>query len=245
MAESKWMKIDPHVHSLGISMCSDVDCKEIVDEKLRLGYEGAILTNHCQRWYYEQQEHADFIHRLIAEYERGVAYAQSKNFQLWLGIEVTIDDPHYADWLLYGVTKEFLQQTPCLYNLTQEALFRLCEEHGVLMVQAHPFRTGHSPCDPKFMHGVELNCNHRDLGNVGRVEAFAKEHGLLITCGTDYHHFTHSYHGGMFAPRGCASSKEFVEHIKKEKCTCVFMEGKELCYTAKGCAQGKEEEKSR
>ena len=140
---------------------------------------------------------------MIAEYERGVAYAQSKNFQLWLGIEVTIDDPHYSDWLLYGVTKEFLQQTPCLYNLTQEALFRLCEEHGVLMVQAHPFREeqGYDLADLKFMHGVEIYNSHRMFNpQFERITAIAEENDKIKTSGGDFHEAETYLMAGMIVP---------------------------------------------
>lgn len=225
-----WIKIDPHVHSLGASLCSDVDCKEIVEEKKRLGYQGAILTNHCQSWYYPEEEHADFMRRLVSEYERGAQYAAERDFKLWLGIEVTLDEPHYADWLLYGTTKEFLLSSPCLYKLTQKELFELCEANGILMVQAHAFRTGHSPCNPAYMHGIEINCNTRDLGNVGKVEAFAKEHALYVTCGVDYHHIMHFYYGGMFVPKECDSSVDFAEYIKRSGETHVFMQGDEMKY---------------
>ena len=51
----KFIKIDPHVHSKEVSMCSQVTVEEIIDAKIELGYEGAILTNHCQEWYYPKE----------------------------------------------------------------------------------------------------------------------------------------------------------------------------------------------
>lgn len=220
----KFLKIDPHVHSSGVSLCSEVDYKQIVHEKKKLGYDGVILTNHCQKWYYPSEKHAEFIESLIKEYREAEAYAQTQGFQLWLGIEVSLHEPHYADWLLYGVTEDFLRHTPCLYALTQKALFELCDKNGVLMVQAHPFRAGHSPCDPKYMHGVEINCNARDLGNIATVEAFAAEHGLLVTCGVDYHQTVHDYFGGMFVGEGCNSSVDFVKEIRRNEKTRVFLQ---------------------
>lgn len=221
---NKCLKIDPHVHSSGISLCSGVDYKQIVDEKKKLGYNGVILTNHCQKWYYPAQEHAAFIERFIQEYRSGAAYAQAQGFKLWLGIEVTLHEPHYADWLLYGVTEECLWATPCLYQLTQAELFAFCEQWGVLMVQAHPFRDGHSPCDPTYMHGVEINCNTRDLCHVDEVERFAAEHNLLITCGVDYHQSTSRFFGGMFVGAECTSSVDFVREIKRTGKTRIFLE---------------------
>lgn len=229
--EKKRIKIDPHVHSKGISLCSCVTYQEIIDEKKRLGYDGAILTNHCQKWYYPAAEHSSFIERIIEEYRAAAEYAKTQNFQLWLGIEVTLHEPHYADWLLYGVTEEFLRQTPCLYTLTQKQLFALCEEYGILMIQAHPFREGQSPCEPAYMHGVEINCNARDIGNVGLVEEFAKKHNLMITCGVDYHQYEHNYFGGMFVGADCQSATDFAAELRCEGETRIFLKGEERRYS--------------
>ncbi len=218
----KILKIDAHVHSCGISLCSHLDYKQIVAEKKKLGYDGVILTNHCQKWYYPPEEHAAFMEKVIAEYRAAADYAQTQDFRVWLGLEVSLYEPHYSDWLLYGVTEEFLRATPCLYQLNQQELFTLCEKWGVLLVQAHAFRSGHSPCDPKYMHGIEINCNGSDINNVALVEEFATKHKLLITCGVDYHQVCHDYVGGMFVGADCNSSVDFVKEIVKQEKTHVF-----------------------
>lgn len=222
----RFLKIDTHVHSRGVSLCSEVSCKEIIDQKKARGYDGVILMNHCQSWYYPVGQHTEYIERLLAEYKDGAAYAAERDFRFWLGIEVSLNEPHYADYLLFGVTEAFLRNTPCLYALTQRELFALCEKNGVLMVQAHPFREGHSPCAPKYMHGVEINCNFRDIGNVEKVESFAAENGLMITCGVDYHHVAQDYFGGMLASEACNSSADFVREMREEGKTRVFLQEK-------------------
>ena len=223
----EFIKIDPHVHSKGISLCSHVSCQEIVDEKQRLGYEGAVLTNHCQRWYYPAEQHGAFIERVIEEFHQGKKYADEKGFRFYLGLEVSLDDPHYADWLLYGTTEAFLRSSPCLYQLTQKQLFALCEEWGVVLVQAHPFRQ--SPCDPNYMHGVERNCSIGDLDKTERVEAFAKEHDLLVTVGTDYHGKDNLYRGGIYVPKTCTDSTDIAGYLRRGKVR-VFAEGEETEY---------------
>ncbi len=226
--KEKFIKIDPHVHSSAISRCSHVTCEEIIDEKIRLGYDGVILTNHCQGWYYPQEEHKNYIERVLEDFARGKAYAEKKSFRFYLGLEVTLEVPHYADWLLYGVTEDFLRKTPCLYALSQKELFALCEENGVLLVQAHPFRQ--SPCDPKFMHGVEINCSDGDLDKIPLVESFAAEHGLLVTCGTDYHFPSRTYHGGIYIPDTCQTAADIAKYIRETGKICVFYGGVEKTY---------------
>ncbi len=218
------LKIDTHVHSKAISQCSIVDCKTIVDEKKRLGYDGAILTNHCQSWYYPPQEHACYVERVIEEYRRGKEYADSQGFRLYLGLEVTIGDPNYTDWLLLGATEEFLRSTPCLYRRTQKELFELCEKNGVLLVQAHPYRGGDGAGDPRYMHGIELNGTARDLPTFPRIREFAKANGLFVTCGTDYHDVEKTYFGGIYIPESCATSSDIVKYICENKGVTLFTE---------------------
>lgn len=225
---NKWIKIDPHVHSSGVSACSHVTCAEIIDEKMRLGYDGAVLTNHCQCWYYPIQEHPSFMEKMIAEYRQGKAYADEKGFRLYLGIEVSLQEPHYADWLLYGVTEEFLRASPCLYALSQKELFQYCEKWGVVMVQAHPYRQ--APCNPEYMHGVEINCNECDLDKVALVEQFAQEHDLLVICGTDYHSVNRTFLGGIFVPEECENAAELAKWMRAEGAVKVFFGKKETVY---------------
>lgn len=226
--EKKFIKIDPHVHSKGVSTCSHISCEEIIDKKIRLGYDGAILTNHCQAWYYPKSEHKSYVERVIEKFRRGKMHAEKKGFRLYLGLEVTLMDPHYADWLLYGVTEEFLRASPCLYTLTQKEMYELCEKWGIVLVQAHPYRQ--TPCDPKYMHGVEMNCSSIDLDKGALVEDFAKEHDLLITCGTDDHHITNEYVGGIFLPAFCHTAKDVAKYFRTQGEVKIFQEGIEKVY---------------
>ena len=235
MAEN-FLKIDPHVHSVDISRCSRVTCEEIIDEKMRLGYDGVVLTNHCQEWYYPPEEHTAYIERVLEECARGKAYAHQKGFRFYLGLEVTLTCPHYADWLLYGVTEEFLRKTPCLYALSQKELFTLCAENGVLLVQAHPFRQ--SPCDPEYMHGVEINCSDGDLDKIAPVEEFAARHGLLVTCGTDYHSVERTYRGGIYVPESCETAADIAAYIQKTGALRVFYGETEKVFRSKKLCQG-------
>ena len=225
---NKWLKIDPHVHSNGISICSHVSCEQIIDEKIGLGYDGAILTNHCQSWYYPENAYLEFMEKIISEFHRGKQYADQKGFRLYLGIEVTLYQPHYADWLLYGVTEEFLRETPCLCSLSQEELFECCNKWGVILIQAHPYRQ--VPCNPQYMHGVEINCSNGDLDKIELVEEFAKKYNLLVTCGTDYHVLENTFRGGIYIPENCKTAEDIAKWIRKNRRIKIFFGEKDRVY---------------
>lgn len=215
------IKIDPHTHSSGISMCSHAVIEKIVDNKIAQGYDGAVLTNHCQAWYYQPSEHTAFMQRFVEEFYHGKKYATEWGFRLLLGIEVSISDPFYSDWLLYGVTEEFLLRSPCLYQLNQKQLFALCQDNGVTLIQAHPFRAPMRPAEPKYMHGVEINCSTGDLIFKDAVLRFASEENLLVVCGTDYHG-KNPFVGGTYAPDGVQSGKDFGNYLATAKETRIF-----------------------
>ena len=215
------IKIDPHTHSSGISMCSHAVVEKIVDNKIAQGYDGAVLTNHCQAWYYQPSEHTAFMQRFINEFRHGEKYATEKGFRLLLGIEVSISDPFYSDWLLYGVTEAFLLHSPCFYQLNQKQLFELCQENGVTLIQAHPFRNPMRLADPKYMHGVEINCSTGDLIFKDAVLRVAREENLLVVCGTDYHG-KNPFIGGTYAPNDVRTGKDFGAYLATAKETRIF-----------------------
>ena len=222
--QEDFIKIDPHTHSSGVSICSGVTVEEIIDDKIANGYQGIVLTNHCQKHYYPESEHSAYIERVIAEYKKAKAYGEKKKFLVLLGLEVSIFEPAYNDWLLYGVSEEILRKSPCLYSLTQRELFEFCQNNGVVLVQAHPFRNS-GWGEREFMHGVEVNCSGGDIDKAEMVIARAKENGFLVTAGSDYHR-TKSNRGGMFVPSWVKTSEDFGKYLIECKQTQVFAEEK-------------------
>ena len=218
----KKLKIDAHTHSNGVSFCSRVSVEEIIDEKIRLGIDGIVLANHCQEHYYPPEKHYEYIEKVIAEYQKAKEYGDKRNFLVMLGIEVSIFIPSYNDWLLYGITEEFLRSTPCLYRLDQRSLFELCESNGVLLVQAHPFRNSGWGIN-EYMHGVEVNCSPSDLPKKEEVIALASEKKLFVTCGTDFHNFDRP-NCGMVIPSHIKTSVDFATYLKSATETELFFE---------------------
>ena len=103
----EYKRCDPHVHTGGISTCCRDLYPSIIDKKVAQGYQMAVLTNHSQSWYCAPNEHRNLMERHLEEFSSAHAYAQDKGFTLLLGIEVTVRDPAWTDWLLYGVPRGF------------------------------------------------------------------------------------------------------------------------------------------
>lgn len=222
------MKIDTHVHSSGISLCSKITYQKIVEEKLKKGVDGAVLMNHCQPWYYKPEEYKQWMEKFIEEFNNAYEYGKERGFTFFMGIEVSVNIPRWADFLIFGVTEDFLRNSPDLCKLNQEDLYKYCVKYGALMVQAHPYRPNFEPLDPKFMDGVEINMQLRDDGTRPLVEKFAQEHGLLITVGTDYHEPYVNDCAGIIIPNEIKDSVALCDYLKNSEKINAFIGDKEF-----------------
>ena len=222
----KLLRCDPHVHTGGISTCCPLEYPQIIDEKVAQGYDLAVLTNHSQSWYCEPSRHGELMQRHLEEFEKAYAYAKERGLTLLLGLEVTVRDPAWTDWLLYGVTEQFMLNAPCLYNLTQRELFALCQKNGIVMVQAHPFRYHDGIANPNFTHGIEINCSVGDLKYKDEILRQAQRHLLTVTCGTDYHG-NNSFVGGLYVPEWVKTGRDIGNYLAKTKNTSIFFGGEE------------------
>ena len=232
------LSIDMHVHTSGVSSCAKQTVEETIACKIKEGYDGMVLTNHCQSWYYAPSRvgHEKYIRSVLEEYARAVEYGKRRNFRVYLGLEVTLLNPFYADWLLYGVTEEFLKNSPPLYMLSQKELFEFCEKYGVLLVQAHPFRPVpyvervYGVGEKEYLHGIEINCSEKDTIHKDRVVAIARENGLLITAGTDYHGKPERPFvvGGAYIPENVRTSEELAGYLKGNKDLSLFFGEEEI-----------------
>lgn len=217
------MKIDTHVHSMGISKCSRVDYREIATNKLKAGYQGAVIMNHCQPWYYTEENYSEWKKQFIEEFNTAYEYGKSVGFVFIFGIEISISNPRWADFLFFGVTNDFILNAPDFCKLSQKEIYEYSQSHGVLMVQAHPFRPNFEPLDPAFMHGVEINCSTIDVQTRPMVEEFAKKHCLAITVGTDYHEPYEGDVGGIIVPDNVENSTQLCEFLKQSETLKVFV----------------------
>lgn len=219
------IRLDTHTHSNGISRCSQVTYAELVVRKKEQGYDGIILTNHCNAWYYQPSDHLTYVKQVLSEYTSAKLFAQPRGLKVLLGLEVTLTQPFYADWLLFGLTDKLLEKSPCFHTLTQQQLFEYCQEKGLVLVQAHPYRQ--QPGESAYMHGVEINCSQGDLERTQEVLEHAKANGLIVTCGTDFHGLNPVF-GGTYAPSAVETAADFAEYLKSAKETKLFLDEENL-----------------
>jgi len=91
----------------------------------------------------------------------------------------------YRDWLCAG-RPAFVE----LETLTTTEAVRLVHALGGVAVMAHPGRTPAELSDRLLdvgLDGIEVYCSTHNDEDSARFERYAREHGLLMTAGSDYH----------------------------------------------------------
>lgn len=226
------MLIDMHAHSSGISRCCRSPYDTIMKIAMENGMDGIVLSNHYEAGYVKEDGPAGLAERYVNEFLAAEAYGREIGCRVFFGIEVTMVRYPKVHMLVYGVSTDFLKENPCLYDMTQEELYRLVKANGGTLVQAHPFRGGTTVLDPAFLDGIEINC-HPIYGKSFAEEliAIAKEHHLYLTSGGDFHDDT-AYRAkcGMYLP----------DDIKDQFDLCRYLQApgvKALCIQEPNCPE--------
>ena len=208
-------KTELHCHSNNISLCAQVSCADVVKKFTEAGYTTLVLTNHLND--YTMEHHASSWEEFIDKFYN--AYMELKKeadgrLNILFGAELRFKE-NINDYLLFGVTREFLLAHPEIFSLNPEKLSPILRENNILFVQAHPFRNGMTVINPRFLDGVEIFNGH--MGHDSRneiAEAWAKKYNLIATSGTDFHYNDVPANAGILTSEEITSTTQLVEILK-------------------------------
>lgn len=183
-------KTELHCHSKSVSECARVSNEEIINKYKDAGYTTLVLTNHfnlgTQR-FHKCEEYSDFVTVYLKGFEDLKRDAKGV-LNVLLGMELRFTE-NTNDYLVFGVTEDFLRNNEPLYNMNPESFSKLARENGLLFVQAHPFRNSMTIVQPWLLDGVEVFNGH--MGHDSRNEIanlWAEKYNLIKTSGTDFHY---------------------------------------------------------
>ena len=215
-------KTELHCHCTVVSACGRITPAEIVDNYVKAGYTSLVITDHISRDTFQSGNYlgtpdwdakVDFFLRSY----RALQEAAKGRLNILLGAEVRIDSHHAADYLLYGVSEEFLRKVGCLHQFHLADLSRVARENGVLLVQAHPFRNFMVVTPPALLDGVEVfnaSPSHAPIrGELAKL--WAEHYDLIQTSGSDLHSPKPSQiAGGIETDEPITSNEQLVEVLK-------------------------------
>ena len=212
-------KTELHCHSKSVSACAQVSNEQIINKFKAAGYSTLVLANHFNRGtqgFLRCEEYGDFITAYLKGYKDLKKDAEGV-LTILLGMELRFEE-NSNDYLVFGVTEEFLRNNPPLYNMNPESFSKLARENGLLFVQAHPFRNSMTIVNPRFLDGVEVFNGH--MGHDSRNEIanmWAERFGLIKTSGTDFHYNNVPANAGILTETKIEDMATLIETLKNGK----------------------------
>ncbi|MBO5357532.1 MAG: PHP domain-containing protein [Clostridia bacterium] len=209
-------KTELHCHSNDISQCARVNTTEIIDTFVNAGYSTLVLANHLNQYTMDAvcpNDWVGFVDKYYGAYEKLKIEAEGK-LNILFGAELRFNGSN-NDYLVFGLTKEFLYEHPDIFDLHAEKFHNLAKENNMLFIQAHPFRNWMMVIEPTMVDGVEVFNGHfghdsrNDIANM-----WAEKYGLIKTSGTDFHYITSPANGGILTENEIYEMSQLVEALK-------------------------------
>ncbi len=228
-------KLELHCHNREVSVCSNCPAEQLIEIYQKAGYSGLVSTNHINRGTYERLP--DWPWEQKAEYFlagfHALKAAAGGDFDVLLGCEINLSpvEPLPMKWqkqgwrgyipndyLIYGVTEEWLIRTGDMRYMPLEELSRIAREAGFLIVHAHPFRTGTVMQDPKLFDGYEVfNGNGWHNSNNDLADALAGMRGKIRTSGSDLHSVGDFPRGGIETEHRIRDNETLLRTLRSGK----------------------------
>lgn len=210
-----------HAHSKEVSVCSITYAKEMAKRYADKGYDGIVITDHMNAPTFKKVGLEDAPwDKKIDHYLTGfnaLKEAAEGRFNVLLGMEINFYN-HPNDYLVYGITEDFLRSNGDIMAMTPAQFSKLAHENGLLMIQAHPFRRGMKIENWQILDGYEVfNGNPRHRSSNETAVQWAKLHGkTLVTSGSDFHEPEDTGIGGIYFQKPIETNADLLEELRAE-----------------------------
>lgn len=207
-------KTELHLHTSPASGCSEVSVQDAVEIYSRLGYHSVVLTNHFYPGMRFLEDKAKCIESYLEDYDLAVKLGQKYGINVILGCEMRFTE-NTNDYLLFGIDKVFLDTAYESLRLGIAEFSKQFRNEERMIIQAHPFRNGMTEVAAEYLDGIEgFNMHPGHNSRNGFAAKYAKEHGLLITAGTDFHHYGHEGLSALLTKTVMKDSFDIVRVLK-------------------------------
>ena len=215
-------KTELHCHTREVSKCAKSPAERTVDFYISKGYTSLVLTNHLSRFTFNNHRFGDLsaapwdlkMDLFLGGYHRMKEVAGDR-LNILLGCEMRSNITE-SDYQIYGVTEEFLRSTPDIIDMKMSDVSAAVRAAGMLLVQAHPFRSGMYVTDPAILDGVEIfngNLGHGNRNDIARI--WAEKYGLIGTAGGDNHSaLPDTYASGIITDFPITTNEELLRVLR-------------------------------
>ena len=208
-------KTELHAHTSEVSPCGHVTAPEVAERFIAEGYTSLVITNHSCDYvidtlkgsWQEKMDYYMYPYHLMREHA-------GDRLNVILGCELRFEG-NINDYLIYGITEDFLRENPDLHKMSLRSFAPLARENGFLVVQAHPFRNEIQIVPPALLDGMEtFNGTPSYDGRNSIADAWAKRYNLIRTSGSDFHNPDQHGTGGILTSAAIRTGEELVAVLK-------------------------------
>ena len=220
MKKSDKFVYELHTHTSEVSNCGQAPAAEVVKNYVNENYNGIVVTDHLSFAAFRKVKDASWDEKVdyfMRGYHIAVETAQKldKNFTVLLGAELRLENHGENDYLLYGMTEEFLRANPDIMLIDFKEMAKRVHEAGMLLVQAHPFREKMTIVNWRMLDGLEVyngNSSHNSNNNIANM--WAEHHGLIKTSSSDYHGMWGMHPGGIKTDSPILTNDELLATLR-------------------------------
>ena len=175
-----------HCHTSPVSNCSFVSAPEAVRLYRDAGCDSLVIANHLSGKFLEGDP-AELAALYLSDYEAAKA-AAGDDITVILGVEIRFPE-NANDYLIYGVSPEDIEHFITLLPHGIENFYKKAKTDRNVILQAHPFRKEMVRAPLHAIDGIEVfNMHPRHNSAVAVAANFARENGLLVCGGSDFHY---------------------------------------------------------
>lgn len=204
-----------HCHSSEISECAEVSIPDIIEKYTSYGYTSLVLTNHLWSWDCKNdfEKYKKKVEDMFAVCDMARDLAGDR-LHIINGVELALNDGN--DYLLYGVTKEFLLSVEDISSLITQQLKDKANAADIIVIHAHPLRFGQWHLPPEEIDGYEIYNGHPEAqsNNDAAELIFTRLKGKILTSGSDFHYHHNIPRAGIATDKPITCMEELMATLR-------------------------------
>lgn len=179
-------KTELHAHTSPVSKCSCITPQDMARVYGELGCDAVVITNHLNmNW--TEGDPSQRAEEYLNDYYETKKLGDASGLSVILGAELCFDGSR-NDYLVYGIEPSDIEKMIYYLDKGIEAFYRDFKSGKNLILQAHPFRKNMTLAPLDAIDGIEtFNCHPAHNSKIGEAARYARNNGLLVSGGTDYH----------------------------------------------------------
>lgn len=210
----RYYKTELHTHTSPVSVCSEIEPKQLVKIYKENGYDSVVVTNHFTT-HLKGETVREKINWYLEDYYKCFEAGNLIGLNVILGAEIRFTENN-NDYLVYGICPEDLIDIYGMLSYGIDRFYREYKNENNIIIQAHPFRDGMQSVKPESLDGIEVfNMHPNHNSRIGIAAKYARENNMIAICGSDFHHCGQECLCGILTEKPIENSYDVAGVIKR------------------------------